>query len=160
MSLDKKETSKNYYRQWYENNKERLSTKLNEKKERPCGGRYTVVNEKTHFKSQRHKDYMDKQNIPPLAFASKSEDFLENIEVKDKPDLKDVIFNKITIEEVVELPKEDDELIPFFMDIINKKKPEEYSDNKRKEISDIVELLNEISTIHDDVIEKIKLFLT
>jgi hypothetical protein len=46
------------------------------------------------------------------------------------------------------------------MDIINKKKPEEYSDNKRKEISDIVELLNEISTIHDDVIEKIKLFLT
>lgn len=47
--------SSTYYKEWYQNNKDRLKTKKNERFVCTiCGGHYTEVNRATHNKSKKH----------------------------------------------------------------------------------------------------------
>ena len=44
--------------QWYQDNKEALLSKQNQKFECPCGGRYTLNNKVRHDKSNKHKAFI------------------------------------------------------------------------------------------------------
>jgi hypothetical protein len=138
-------TSKAYYKKWYENNKERLSIKLNEKKDCACGGRYTIVNEKTHFKSGRHKSYEN----------SKETNNTNNTNNTNDTNDINIITNNDTKKNKLVLP-DDDELIPFFVSHINLKKPTEHNNDEYEKIKSIINVLNNISELHENVLNSIK----
>jgi hypothetical protein len=146
-------TSKSYYKKWYENNKERLSIKLNEKKDCACGGRYTIVNEKTHFKSGRHKNYENSKETNDTNNTNNTND------TNDKKDIDNinVITNNDIKKNKLVLP-DDDELIPFFVSHINSKKPTEHNNDEHEKIKSIINVLNNISELHENVLNLIKDF--
>ena len=54
-------TSVDYKKEWYENNKKRISKYRNETIDCPCGISYSLRNKSRHHKSFRHMDWFMEQ---------------------------------------------------------------------------------------------------
>jgi hypothetical protein len=57
-----KDEKQEYIKAYRESKKELLKEKLNKKVTCECGGRYTVRNKSTHYKSKGHKEYESKKS--------------------------------------------------------------------------------------------------
>ena len=48
--------------EWYQDNKEIIHEKKNKKCDCPCGGKYTYAHKAEHFKTEIHKNFVNKNN--------------------------------------------------------------------------------------------------
>ena len=60
--IDNKEKVKEKKKEYYNDNKEKIKDKMKLKFVYPCGGRYNYGDKSTHFKTAKHKNYLEIQN--------------------------------------------------------------------------------------------------
>ncbi len=59
---EKQDNDKQYSKQYYQNNMEKIKQHRNVKHNCDCGGKYTTRNKSTHFKSPKHKKFINTTN--------------------------------------------------------------------------------------------------
>ena len=62
---DTKETTKEYNRQYHDLHKDTINQRKNEKNDCECGGKYIRAAKAQHFKTIKHRQYIESQNTKP-----------------------------------------------------------------------------------------------